>query len=346
MYQEIIETNKDKITHLYFKENYKKAHIAHKLIHDLDIDLNSRQVDSFRRAISEFLLNLETAIASDGEGAQDNKNIETSVEKYPNAVRTRAKILLIDVETAPVVVASWGIRKQHLNIDQVLSDSHLLCWAAKWLFDTEVFGDVLTADEAISKNDSRITKSLWDVLDEADIIIAHNGKKFDVPVIFGRFLVNGITSPPSPFEVIDTLESSRKTFRLTSHKLDFINRILKLTVKTETNMQLWVDCMKGDAKALLKMFMYCKNDASILEESYMVLRPWIKAHPNMGFYVESDNLICPTCGCDHVEEKGTYRTTVNEYISYRCPVCGAYGRSRKSSTTLNKKKSIMVSLGR
>lgn len=347
MYQEIIESNKETIIDLYFNQNYKKAHIAHKLIHDLDIDLTNAQVDSFRRSLSQFLLDHEADKQKEPTlGIGDNSEIsEPFKDRYPHAIRTRAKVLLLDTETAPLIVASWGIRKQHLNIDQILKDSHLICWAAKWLFESEVFGDCITSEEAIARDDSRICKSLWDMMDEADIIIAHNGRGFDIPVINGRFFVNKM-SPPSPYEIIDTLQSSRQSFRLSSHKLDFINRISGLTVKLKTDMQLWIDCMEGKPEKLLEMFTYCKNDTSILEETYMEMRQWIKAHPNMAFYVESENLICPTCGCTEVEERGTYHTTVNEYVSYRCPKCGAYGRSRKSATSVEKKKSVLVSLGR
>jgi predicted RNA-binding Zn-ribbon protein involved in translation (DUF1610 family) len=345
MYQEIISNNQQTILDLYLNQNYKKASIAHKLIHDLDLDLTNAQVDSFRRTISQFLSDYEEANPKT-KITVDEKTGDIIVDKYPNAVRTRANVLLLDTETAPLIVASWGIRKQHLNIDQIISDSHLICWAGKWLFDPDVFGDCLTPEEAKAKDDSRICQSLWDVMDKADIIIAHNGRGFDIPVINGRFFVNKIKSPPSPYEVIDTLDSSRKAMRLSSHKLDFINRITGLTVKLKTDFQLWLDCMNGIPEKLLEMFTYCKNDTSILEETYMEMRQWIKAHPNMAFYVESDSLICPTCGCTEVEERGTYRTLVNEYISYCCPKCGAYGRSRKSSTTVQKKQSVIMSLGR
>lgn len=346
MYQEIIQLHQQTILDLYLNQNYKKATIAHKLIHDLDLDLTNAQVDSFRRTISQFLSDYEEAHPANPISAELDPAAAITPNKYPNAIKTRAKVLLLDTETAPLIVASWGIRKQHLNIEQVISDSHLICWAGKWLLEPEVFGDCLTSEEAIAKNDLRICQSLWDIMDQADIIIAHNGRGFDIPVINGRFFVNKFKSPPSPYEVIDTLDSSRKAMRLSSHKLDFINRIAGLTVKIKTDFDLWLDCMKGVPEKLLEMYTYCKNDTSILEETYMEMRQWIKAHPNMAFYVESDNLICPTCGCTEVEERGTYRTVVNEYIAYRCPQCGSYGRSRKSSTTVQKKQSVIMSLGR
>lgn len=346
-FSEIIIQNRNLILDYYLNQKLKKSHIAYKIIKDLDLDLNVTQVDSFRRMLTQYISDwhltnpdAQAPIITEGE------TLQLPQEKYSDAVRTRAKVLLLDTETAPLIIASWGVRKQHINIDQVISDSHLICWAGKWLFEPEVFGDCITPEEAIAKNDKRICQSLWDALDEADIIIAHNGKRFDIKVINGRFFINKMKVQPSPYEVIDTLESADRAFRLSSHKLDFINRVSGLTVKIKTDFQLWLDCMKGIPERLLEMYTYCKNDTSILEETYMEMRPWIKAHPNMAFYVESDNLICPTCGHTEVEERGTYRTGVNEYISFSCPKCGAQGRSRKSSTTLTKKQSVLVSLGR
>lgn len=341
MYQEIIRDNQQIILDLYYSQNLKKSHIAHKLIHDLDLDFTNAQVDSFRRTLSQYLMDWE-----DDRRQKEGLSPVPTESKYPNAIHTRAKVLLLDIETTPIWGAFWGVHKQHLTIDNVVIDSHLLCWAGKWLFEPEVFGDCLTSEEAKAHDDKRICQSVWDVMDEADIIIAHNGRKFDVPKLNGRFMVNGFSSPPSPFEIIDTYESAKKSINITSLKLDFINRVLGITRKLDTKFQLWLDCSNGSQKALLEMFTYCKNDTAMLEETYMELRKWIKAHPNMGFYVESDNLTCPTCGCNEVVEVGIYRTPVNEYAAYRCPQCGSIGRSRLSVTTVAKKRTLLVSPGR
>lgn len=354
MYNEIIQKHQEIILSLYLHQNFKKAQIAHKLIHDLDIDLTNAQVDSFRRSLSQFL--------SDWEEEHPNYQINpdgqiTIAPKITEQIPTKAKVLILDLETTPIIGAFWSLFKININTDQIFTDSRLLCWAGKWLFESETFGDVLTPEECVVNHNSettdnlwavddfRIVQSLWKVMDEADIIIAHNGRKFDTLVANTFFLRNHLPLP-SPYEIIDTLESAKKAFRFPSNKLDYINRYLGLSVKEKTEFRLWLRCLEGRKDSLLRMFNYCKNDVGILEEHYVIVRPWIKSHPNMGFYVESDDLICPTCGCDELKEIKPYRTIVNEYVSYRCPNCGATGRSRHTSVTPEKKQTLTISLGR
>lgn len=357
MYQKIITENKELILKLYLEHNYRKADIAYQLIRDFDLDLTSSQVDSFRRAISRFLEHWDlnntklpdiledTSVSVPVSVPVSAQAIQPKDYKFMAHQRTRAKILLFDLETAPIIAAVWSLWKVNISIDQVLKDSCLICWTGKWLFEPNTFGDCLTPEEAKNRDDARITRTLWDALNEADIVIAHNGRKFDALVANTFFLKQGLM-PTRPYEIIDTLDVAKKSFRFTSNKLDFINRQLKLPEKKETKFKLWLACMEGDLVSLNEMYSYCKNDTEILEEVYVILRPYIKAHPNMGFYTENDYLICPTCGHHTVEEYGTYSTPVNQYIAYRCAHCGALGRSRYTSTTIEKKKSLTVSLGR
>lgn len=49
------------------------------------------------------------------------------------------KILLLDIETAPNTVYTWGLFKQNIAINQIESPGYILCWAAKWLGDDRMF---------------------------------------------------------------------------------------------------------------------------------------------------------------------------------------------------------------
>ena len=91
-----------------------------------------------------------------------------------------------------------------------------------------------------------------EILDEADIIIAHNGDRFDLRKIKARFLSNGIM-PPMPYKTIDTLKVARKEFALTSNKQDYITKLLGVQEKLDTDFQLWVDCMDGYIDALKRI---------------------------------------------------------------------------------------------
>src|SRR6056297_2514658 len=89
------------------------------------------------------------------------------------------KILTIDIETSPIIVSTFGIRKQFISHTNVVRDWHLLTFAAKWFDSDDVITERLTASEAINGDDERLVRLAWDLINEADILIAHNGDRFD-----------------------------------------------------------------------------------------------------------------------------------------------------------------------
>jgi hypothetical protein len=257
------------------------------------------------------------------------------------------KVLCFDIETSPLkaFVFQKSVWKANVTDEQVISEWFGLCWSAKWLFDDTIMSDRLTGKEALNEDDKRITKSLWKLLDECDIAIAHNGDSFDIPNMNTRFIVNGLL-PPSPYQTIDTKTVAKKQFGFTHNSLDGLSKIFGLGEKKKTDFDLWVACTEGDEKALGYMEEYNKEDVKLLEELYLKLRPWIKGHPNLGLFVESDGAVCPNCGSEDIEWTGKfYYTQTGKYDTYRCS-CGAYGRSRNNSYNKESRKSLGVSLAK
>jgi len=255
------------------------------------------------------------------------------------------KVLLIDIETTPLQVHCWGTWKQRIGHEQVINDWFMLSYSAKWLFDSKMYGSVLTPKEALNKDDSRIAKELWKLFDQADVLIGHNILRFDLPKAQTRFLINKL-APPSPFRVIDTLKVAQQNFRFASNKLDYIGQLLLNDKKLHTEYQLWLRCLDGDAPSLEEMLTYNKKDVLLLEEAYVFLRPYIKSHPNMAIYQESIEPSCPTCGSVDIDECGHYTTSVNAYIAFRCKNCGAICRSRKTDIPVKCKSGILRPVAR
>jgi len=242
---------------------------------------------------------------------------------------TLPKILIFDIETAPLEVYAWGLWEQNISPDQIINDWFILTWSAKWLFSPNVIAHRLTGKEAKQKDDRRIVKELWKVIDEADIVVAHNGDAFDVKKMNARFLKYGLTYP-SPYRTIDTLKIARKEFSVSSNKLDYLCKFVGLPNKINTGgFELWKRCIGGDEEALLKMDIYCQNDVRILEDMYLKLRPYIHSHPNVSLYMESDKDLCPNCGSDNLKWSYVYSTISSQYQSAQCQ-CGAYVRKPKS----------------
>jgi len=281
------------------------------------------------------------------------KNIEYSDSKRRKASKIlrwgkvdrpvhNMKILIFDLETAPLKSYIWGIWNQNLghSLNMLESDWFLLTWSAKWLYDEKVMSDKLTPEEVLEEDDNRICKSLWELLNEADVVIAHNALKFDIKRINTRFLYNGL-KPPLPYQIVDTLLHARKRFAITSNKLNYIGKFLGLGEKIDTGgFDLWKRCMKGDAEALKEMEVYNIQDVKLLEDVYLELLPYIKPHPNVGLFVSEDVHSCPSCGSSDLSWEGTYTTYANKYDAFRCNNCGSIGRSR---TAKPKGKNITIS---
>lgn len=246
-----------------------------------------------------------------------------------NFTKKFPKILIYDTETAPMRAFVWRRWKENISLDQTISEWFMLAWSAKWLYSGEVMGDRLTGQEALQEDDSRIMKSLWELIDEADIVIAHNAKKADIPWMNTRFILNGL-NPPKPYYVIDTLDVAKKQFGFSSNKLDALAGYFNIEHKMDTDFNLWKRCLDGDDQALQYMSDYNKKDTAILEEVYLRIRPWIKSHPNVGNYFESVEPICSYCGSDDLEEipGQYYYTSVSKYKLYRCRHCGGVVRGR------------------
>ena len=255
--------------------------------------------------------------------------------------KTPAKVLIFDVETAPLKTYVWGLWDQNVQTNHIISDWFMLTWSAKWLFSSDVMSDGLTSAEALVQDDRRVTASIWKLLDEADIIIAHNAIKFDVKKLNTRFLLNEL-NPPMPYQVIDTLLHLRNKFSLSSNKLDYACQMLGLEGKMDTGgFELWDGCIKGDKNSLAKMEEYNRKDVVILEDLYLRIRSWIRPHPNMGLFIEDDVAVCPSCASKKITFGGTpYRTSASAFESFRCDDCGSVGRSKKSNHKISATRSV------
>ena len=260
------------------------------------------------------------------------------------AIKKGVKILIFDIEIAPLEAYVWRRWKQNIYSDQVISDWFILSWSAKWLGDPTILGDVLTSEEAINEDDKRVVMSLWDLFDEADIVVAHNGDRFDVPKMNSRFIVHGL-NPPSPYKQIDTLRVAQKEFGFSSNKLDELAGHFGVVHKDETTFDLWKQCKRGDANALKYMFNYNKKDVYILEKVYLRMRPWIKNHPNIGLYLENEVETCGKCGSTNLVKTGTYTyTSVSKFPNLQCMDCGGFVRRRTSEYPKDKRTTLLTNV--
>lgn len=265
-----------------------------------------------------------------------------TIYKLKSQVRSNLpKILIFDIETSPMKAYVWSRWKQNIHLEQTLAEWFCISWSAKWLYADETMHDVLTPEEILKEDDKRIMARLWQLFDEADITIAHNGIDFDIPRCNSRFILLGFP-PPSTYQVIDTKRVAAKQFGFSSNKLDALAGYFGIEHKMDTDFELWAKCMMGDKEALGYMEMYNIKDTEILEEVYLKLRPWIKNHPNVGMYLDSKEPICASCGSHELTPIDKYHyTQTAKYQLYRCK-CGALSRGRVNLLDKVKMKSLVT----
>lgn len=244
-----------------------------------------------------------------------------------------ARILIVDIETAPKLAYVWRFFKENVGAKQVLEHGHIMSYAAKWLGDNTVF-----YEENRKSNDKSIVRSLVSLLDHADIAVAHNGGRFDFPQITGRALAHSI-NPPSPYKIVDTYKVAKKEFGFPSNSLEYLADVLGCTKKSAhkkfPGFELWLACLRGDNEAWEEMRHYNIQDVITLEEIYLKMRPFIRNHPNISNYEEKE--CCSKCGSEHLHWRGYAYTNVGKYHRYQCQSCGGWGRGRFSAReTVNK----------
>ena len=243
------------------------------------------------------------------------------------------KILLFDIENSPSLAYIWQLKNDYISSDFIHSNWYMMCWAAKWLGDKKIMSAAICDSKKYDPDkpcDKDILGDLWKLLDEADIVIAHNAKAFDCKKANARFIKHGMP-PPSPYRIIDTLSEARKQFMFTSNKLNELGKLLGCGEKIHTGgFKLWLDCMRGDSKAWDKMVRYCKNDVILLERVYLKMRPYMKTHPNIS--VIEGKTVCSRCGCPNITKRGVYYTQSSRKQRFQCNKCHGYGEYILEST--------------
>lgn len=246
------------------------------------------------------------------------------------------RILLIDIETSPIIGYTWGMWET--NVLSVIEPTKVICCGWKWLGDKDVtvisYSD-FSSDSVVGVDDTQLVTEVWKVLDEADIVIAHNGDAFDVKILNARFIAAGL-SAPSDYKTIDTLKVAKKYFKFSSNKLDELGGYLDEGHKAETGgFSTWVKCMARDKEAIERMKKYNARDVELLERVYLRLRPFINNHPNLNTIAPKEVLknefSCQVCQSTNTVKRGFSMTKVGRYQRYQCNECaswssGAYER--------------------
>lgn len=237
----------------------------------------------------------------------------------------KQKILVFDIETAPMLAYVWGLKDQNIALNQIKKDWDLLAFAAKWLGEK----DMIYADRRGKMSEKMLLNKIWHLLDEADIVITQNGKNFDSPKLNARFIMHGM-KPPSPYKHLDTYQIVRKVAKFTSNKLEYLTDKLctkykKLSHKKFPGFSLWTECLNGNIDAWNEMKRYNIHDVLATEEFYNKIKAWAPAAMVKPFAFAQG---CVVCG-EKCEKRGFDRKKNGLYQKYHCLSCGHWFQGGK-----------------
>lgn len=209
-----------------------------------------------------------------------------------------AKVLIYDIETSYNILSSWrvgfNINLPHYSI---IKERAIICVSYKWLGEKEVYNIVWDKNQC----DKFLLEQFIEVMNESDIMVAHNGDRFDLKWIRTRALKHGLTMLPF-YQQHDTLKTAKRYFNFNSNKLDYISKFLGLAGKLKTEPELWDKIiLEKDPKALKEMITYCNEDVLLLEEVYLKLKEWDKPKQHVGVLKGGATFSSPISGSHNLE---------------------------------------------
>jgi uncharacterized protein YprB with RNaseH-like and TPR domain len=245
----------------------------------------------------------------------------------------KPRILVIDIETSPIMSYHWRLFDENIGIDQILEDSTIISFGAKWIGDPKmIYMDTGGRGAGKVRDDKPLMGPLWNLLNDADIVVAQNGQAFDVKRINARLIYHRMP-PYSPVRQVDTLLTSKRLFKFTSNKLEWVAPHLTDVQKSKhpkfPGIELWKECLKDNPEAWKEMKKYNLLDVIACEKVYLQQLPWNDRHPNVSTYDWRAELACPRCNSHALEAEGYRVLQAGVYAQYRCQDCGSWSRGKK-----------------
>lgn len=269
---------------------------------------------------------------------------------HPPPPDIQQPILIFDIETSPEGNWTWGRYKQNTlgNLRPQYQLSNVYTWhgTGEYHFIGQNQDPNYRPDNPHGKprktQDRWVFAQMWHLFELADIVVAHNANKFDVPFVQGRMMYYH-QPPPSPFAVIDTLALVKKHARFTSNRLNDLGHLLLNETKVaHYGMSTWLGCMAGDPDMWDMMEKYNLQDVVLLEELYELLIPWIKRPksvplPNANRWMDGKPVACPLPGCGGTRLWARKLRTTSAGLTYRqyqCRTCMGYFKGSYAERSL------------
>ena len=266
-------------------------------------------------------------------------------EFAPNVERAHVqnimkKTVFLDIETSLLQFYGFRTGMQRPGIDSLVEGhdtTRLLtaAWGTWWDLYNNGSDAVVSVGNHHRKgafkkdplDDTYVLRQLWKVLDDADIIVAHNAA-FDAGWIEGRFMDLG-WKKPSKYYVYCTFRTLQGLNGV-SKKLDYLSQKLIGSEKVKHDgLPLWVGCSNGDLESFEKMEEY--NIGDIYDTLYQVyMRTALYVNRYKCIDLAGDGLFCTVTGdpLTQMDELYKNRNTALLYTQYANEKYGFIYRDR------------------
>lgn len=266
------------------------------------------------------------------------ENIEAALTT-PIAAPVNNRILILDVERVQPEyrIRSWSRKiDRYASYDELVTDARTSLVAWSWYDEDEIHA----AAEWDKGGRNQFLRKIHRLMEQADIIVTHNGDNADLPWLLADFTVAPKGAPGAskfqrlpelpPVKSVDTLKVMRsKRYKGIGFKgLDAVCQIVGLPGKTDKYDRDAMDAaVAGDKDAQADLTNYCKGDVAAERFVYDYLRPGIANHPHLTVPGQSALLVCNRCAsADTLDTAKRYMANVHSYEMFRCAVCTGYRR--------------------
>jgi uncharacterized protein YprB with RNaseH-like and TPR domain len=222
---------------------------------------------------------------------------------------------------APATVLAYDLRVQYINPDMILTPRRMICVAAKWIGDPEIFFFA----EWLPGGHDQMVRGIYALVDEAEVIVTYNGTSYDMPMLHTEFALLGLPAP-APYRSCDLMRTVKRRMRFMSNRLAFVTGQLGTLRKTDSGgIATIIGVMNGDGDARARMTEYCKNDVLANESLFNRLSTYLPM-PNIAL-IDGKKFACPYCGSGSVTRRGYYHSATSTFQRFRCRDCSRWSRS-------------------
>lgn len=222
-----------------------------------------------------------------------------------------------DIEMLPGVFYGWSMYSEPF---QQIENTTISMISYRWDGEDEVHSIHLNEKQYNKniRNEKPIIKEFLKVVNQADVMVAHNGDKFDWKKFNFKVAKYNLKPVKKPI-LVDTLKMVKQEMSADSHRLGDLCREFNLPVKIPLNGG-FTAAFRGYGK-YLELVNYNRQDIICLEMLYNYIKPHCRPKYDVS-KLDNKNRACSSCGSCDIIKYGKYILATGKQVSrYRCKTC-------------------------